>query len=67
MQTIEEMERAAYAAGNTALADAYGRIIDLENKCADLRGLVHDAVDFIGIAREADRILDELRALDDDE
>jgi len=62
--TIEEMERAAYAAGNTALADAYGRIIDLENKAAGLRGLVHDAVDFIAIPREADRILGELRALD---
>ena len=62
--TIDEMERAAYAAGNTALADAYGRVIDLENKVADLRGLVHDAVDFIAIPREADRILGELRALD---
>lgn len=66
MQTIEEMERQAYAAGNTALADAYGKIIDLENKCADLRGLVREALDFIDSARHADRIMDELRALDDE-
>lgn len=62
--TIEELERAAYAADNKPLADAYGRISYLENKLADMRGLVHDAVDFIAIPREADRILDELRALD---
>jgi hypothetical protein len=30
--TIEEQERAAYAAGNTALADALGQVIDLENE-----------------------------------
>jgi hypothetical protein len=63
--TIEEMERAAYAAGNTALADAYGRIIDLENKAAGLRGLVREAVHFIPNPEHADRITDALERLED--
>jgi hypothetical protein len=33
--TIEEQERAAYAAGNTALAVALGQVIDLENEAAN--------------------------------
>lgn len=61
--TIEEMERAAYAADNKPLADAYGRIIDLENQCAELRALVHDAVDFIDSAHHADRLQDRLNEL----
>jgi hypothetical protein len=65
MQTIEEMERRAYAAGNTTLADAYGRIIDLENHAAELRALVREAVDFIPNPEHADRITDALERLDD--
>jgi hypothetical protein len=45
--TIEEQERAAYAAGNTALADALAIIIDLENRAADLRAVIRDAADLI--------------------
>ena len=45
--TIEEQERAAYAAGNTALADALAIIIDLENRASDLRAVIRDAVDLI--------------------
>ena len=45
--TIEEQERAAYAAGNTALADALARVIDLENEAAELRAVIRDAVDLI--------------------
>tara|TARA_R110000868_G_scaffold273607_2_gene532749 strand:+ start:956 stop:1147 length:192 start_codon:yes stop_codon:yes gene_type:complete len=45
--TIEEQERAAYAAGNTALADALGQVIDLENQAAELRDVIRDAVDLI--------------------
>jgi hypothetical protein len=41
--TIEEQERAAYAAGNIALAVALGQVIDLENEAADLRAAVTDA------------------------
>jgi hypothetical protein len=41
--TIEEQERAAYAAGNTALADALGQVIDLENEACELRAAVTDA------------------------
>ena len=45
--TIEEQERAAYAAGNTALADALAIIIDLENQACELRAIISDAVDLI--------------------
>jgi hypothetical protein len=45
--TIEEQERQAYAAGNTALADALAIIIDLENRAADLRAVIRDAADLI--------------------
>ena len=47
MLTIEEQERAAYASGNTALADALAIIIDLENRAADLRAVIRDAVELI--------------------
>ena len=47
MLTIEEQERAAYAAGNTALADALAIIIDLENRASDLRAVIRDAADLI--------------------
>lgn len=45
--TIEEQERQAYAAGNTALADALAIIIDLENQACELRNVIRDAVDLI--------------------
>ena len=45
--TIEEQERQAYAAGNTALADALARVIDLENQACELRAVIRDAVDLI--------------------
>ena len=41
--TIEEQERAAYAAGNTALAAALARVIDLENEACELRDVIRDA------------------------
>ena len=44
---IEEQERAAYAAGNTALADALAIIINLENRAVDLRAVIRDAADLI--------------------
>ena len=43
MLTIEEQERQAYAAGNTALAAALAQVIDLENEAADLRAAATDA------------------------
>ena len=46
--TTEENERAAYAANNTPLATAWGRIIDLENEACELRGLLRDAIDTLG-------------------
>ena len=45
--TIEEQERAAYAAGNTALAAALAQVIDLENQACELRDVIRDAVDLI--------------------
>jgi len=45
--TIEENERAAYAQGNTALATAWGRIIDLEQERLQLRQCIRDAADMI--------------------
>ena len=41
--TIEEQERQAYASGNTALAAALARVIDLENEAAELRAVIRDA------------------------
>ena len=41
--TIEEQERAAYAAGDTALAAALAQVIDLENQAAELRDVIRDA------------------------
>ena len=59
--TIEEQERAAYAAGNIALAAALAQVIDLENEAADLRAAATDAELTI---EHLKRILSD--ALDDD-
>jgi hypothetical protein len=45
--TLEEQERAAYSAGDTALATAWGRIIDLEQERLQLRQCIRDAADLI--------------------
>ena len=45
--TIEVQERAAYAAGDTKLADALAQVIDLENHACELRDVIRDAVDLI--------------------
>ena len=45
--TIEEKERAAYAAGDTALATAWGRLIDLEQERLQLRQCIRDAAELI--------------------
>ena len=41
--TLEEQERTAYADGNTALADAFSRIIDLEQERLRLRQFLREA------------------------
>jgi len=41
--TIEEQERQAYASGDTALADALARVIDLENEACELRAAAAEA------------------------
>ena len=45
--TLEEQERTAYADGNTALADAFSRIIDMEQERLQLRQCIRDAADMI--------------------
>ena len=45
--TLDEQERAAYADGNTALATAWDRIIDLEQERLQLRQCIRDAADLI--------------------
>ena len=45
--TIEEQERTAYAAGNTPLAIAWGKLIDLEQERITLRQCIRDAADLI--------------------
>ena len=64
--TIEENERAAYAQGDTPLATAWGRIIDLENQACEYRALVREAVDFIPSAAHSDHIIRELHRIDKD-
>jgi hypothetical protein len=41
--TIEEQERYAHAAGDTALAAALAQVIDLANEAADLRAAAEEA------------------------
>lgn len=45
--TLDEQERAAYAQGDTALATAWGRVIDLEQERILLRQCIRDAADLI--------------------
>ena len=45
--TTDEQERTAYAQGDTALATAWGRIIDLEQERILLRQCIRDAADLI--------------------
>ena len=45
--TNDEQERAAYAAGDTALATAWGRVIDLEQERILLRQCIRDAAELI--------------------
>jgi len=45
--TTEENERAAYAAGNTPLAIAWGKLIDMEQERILLRQCIRDAADLI--------------------
>ena len=65
MLTLDEQERAAYADGNTPLATAWGRIIDLEQERILLRQCIRDAADLIDDDLEwVDRAA---KLLDDDE
>ena len=43
--TLEEREREAYRDGNTDLANAIGKVIDLENYIAELHNLIAVKID----------------------
>ena len=43
--TLEEREREAYRDGNTELANAIGKVIDLENYIAELHNLIAEKID----------------------
>ena len=60
--TIEEQERRAYAAGNTALADALAIIIGLENQASDLRAVIRDAADLIDDEKTDEHVIWHTRA-----
>ena len=45
MLTIDEQERAAYQAGDIALAAALARILHLEDAAAEHHALLRDALD----------------------
>jgi len=45
--TLEEKEREAYRDGNTELANAIGKVIDLENYIAELHALIEEKIDQI--------------------
>ena len=45
--TLEEQERTAYADGNTALAIAWGKLIDMEQERLLLRQCIRDAAELI--------------------
>jgi len=42
--TLEEQEREAYRDGNTDLANAIGKVIDLENYIAELHALIEEQI-----------------------
>ena len=42
--TLEEQEREAYRAGNTDLANAIGKVIDLQNYIAELHALIEEQI-----------------------
>ena len=42
--TLEEREREAYRVGNTDLANAIGKAIDLENYIAELHALIEEQI-----------------------
>ena len=42
--TLEEQEREAYRAGNTDLANAIGKVIDLQNYVSELHALIEEQI-----------------------
>ena len=43
--TLEEREREAYRDGNTDLANAIGKVIDLQNYITELHNLIAEKID----------------------
>jgi len=55
MHTIEEQERAAYAAGDAALIELLGRVLDLEKENGRLWALISEVLEG---ATDADGVID---------
>ena len=68
--TTEENERAAYAAGNTPLAIAWGKLIDMEQERLQLRQCIRDAAALIDLEKTDEHVAwhaGAVKLLDDDE
>lgn len=60
--TFEEMERAAYSAGDYDKAALYQALIDLENENADQAERIQDQDQYIqSLVREIESLMDQLK------
>ena len=60
--TLEEQEREAYRDGNTDLANAIGKVIDLENYIAELHALIEEKIDQIDDVEWSERARSAIEA-----
>ena len=60
--TLEEKEREAYRDGNTELANAIGKVIDLENYIAELHALIEEKIDQIDDVEWSERARSTIEA-----
>ena len=60
--TLEEREREAYRDGNTDLANAIGKVIDLENYIAELHALIEEKIDQIDDVEWSERARSAIEA-----
>jgi hypothetical protein len=68
--TLEETERAAYSAGDTPLAIAWGKLIDMEQERLQLRQCIRDAAELIDQEKTDEHVewhAGATKLLDDDE
>lgn len=60
--TLEEQERKAYRDNNTDLANAIGKVIDLENYIAELHALIEEKIDQIDDVEWSERARSTIEA-----